>query len=192
MEKKIDRRILKTKKAIKSAFIDLLAQKNVNDITITDIAKLADVNRKTFYNNYSGIHEIINEIEDELFERFKTAIKGLDTKSELEGPYNVLIRLTKLLDEDFDYFKKVMNSDLKTNLSEKIISYLKDKLKDVLKRQRCDYTEYENNVVVEYSISGMFQVYNKWLYNGRREPVEKLAMIISNLFFDGVRKHLKY
>ena len=90
------------------------------------------------------------------------------------------------------FLEKVLNSDLKTNLSEKMISYLKDKLKDILKKQRCDYTEYEINVIVEYSISGMFQVYNKWLYNGRREPIEKLAMIISNLFFDGVRKHLKY
>lgn len=53
-EKKTDRRVIKTKKAIHMAFVKLLSQKSVNEITVKDIADEADINRKTFYNYYSG------------------------------------------------------------------------------------------------------------------------------------------
>lgn len=51
----IDRRVIKTKRAIKEAFAKLLTQKDINDITISDIAAEANINRKTFYNYYGGI-----------------------------------------------------------------------------------------------------------------------------------------
>ena len=41
-QKKTDRRIAKTKKAIYRAFAELLSEKNINDITIKDIADRAD------------------------------------------------------------------------------------------------------------------------------------------------------
>lgn len=189
MEKKVDRRTIKTKKAIKQAFIELLSRKNVNDITITDISKEADINRKTFYNNYSGIHEIISEIEEELFTTFKAEIKGLDVRSEMHNPYNVLIRLTALLDSDYLFYNKIMSSDLNTHLIAKIVGYLKEQTKKVLKA-RSNYDEYEMNIVIEYSISGMLSVYQEWLNSGREEPIEKLALIISDLFYEGVEKHL--
>ena len=37
-EKHIDRRVVKTKRAICNAFMTLLSTKNINEITITDIA----------------------------------------------------------------------------------------------------------------------------------------------------------
>lgn len=189
MEKKTDKRTLKTKRAIKNAFIDLLIRKNVNDITITEISREADINRKTFYNNYSGIHEIISEIEEELFMTFKAEIKGLNVNSEMNNPYNVLIRLTSLLDSDYQFYKKILSSDLNSHLMSKIVGYLKEQTKKVLK-SKSNYNEYELNVIVDYSISGMLNVYQEWLQTGRTEPIEKLAMVISDLFLKGVESHL--
>lgn len=189
MEKKTDKRTLKTKRAIKNAFIDLLIRKNVNDITITEISREADINRKTFYNNYSGIHEIISEIEEELFTTFKAEIKGLNVNSEMNNPYNVLIRLTSLLDSDYQFYKKILSSDLNSHLMSKIVGYLKEQTKKVLK-SKSNYNEYELNVIVDYSISGMLNVYQEWLQTGRTEPIEKLAMVISDLFLKGVESHL--
>lgn len=189
MEKRVDKRTIKTKKAIKRAFIELLSRKNVNDITITDISREADINRKTFYNNYSGIHEIINEIEEELFTTFKAQIKDLDVSREINNPYNVLIRLTSLLDSDYQFYAKILSSDLNTHLITKIVGYLREQTKKVLKA-KSNYDEYEMNIVVEYSISGMLSVYQEWLGSGREEPIEKLAHTISNLFYEGIEKHL--
>lgn len=43
-----DRRVRKTKQAIKNAFIQLLNKKDLEKITIQDITELADINRGTF------------------------------------------------------------------------------------------------------------------------------------------------
>ena len=54
-EKKLDRRVIKTKKAIRNAFAKLISEKDINKITIKDIADTADINRKTFYNYYRRV-----------------------------------------------------------------------------------------------------------------------------------------
>lgn len=70
VEKKTDRRVIKTKHAIFKAFVELLNEKDVNQITITDIAKKANINRKTFYNYYSDAYEVMEEIENLTVEAF--------------------------------------------------------------------------------------------------------------------------
>ena len=49
-EIKADRRIIKTKKAIYEALVELMQKKKLNSITVTELAAQADINRKTFYN----------------------------------------------------------------------------------------------------------------------------------------------
>ncbi|MBQ3987763.1 MAG: TetR/AcrR family transcriptional regulator, partial [Ruminococcus sp.] len=65
MEKKpksVDRRVLKTKRAIRNAFAKLMVEKDINDITIMELADTADINRKTFYNYYSGVYQVVEDI----------------------------------------------------------------------------------------------------------------------------------
>ncbi|RIL83445.1 TetR/AcrR family transcriptional regulator, partial [Staphylococcus cohnii] len=47
-----DRRVRKTQNAIKHAFIQLLNEKDLDKITISDITHKADINRGTFYLHY--------------------------------------------------------------------------------------------------------------------------------------------
>ena len=44
-----NRRVKITKKMIKDAMLELLENRPINKITVTDICKYADVNRSTFY-----------------------------------------------------------------------------------------------------------------------------------------------
>lgn len=47
------------KEYIAESFIRLLEQRNLNNITINEITKLAGVNRSTYYRNFSSTYEII-------------------------------------------------------------------------------------------------------------------------------------
>ena len=71
-----DRRVIRTKRAIKNSFARLLTEKDINDITISDIAAVADINRKTFYNYYSGVHEVIDEIENDIISHVDEALRN--------------------------------------------------------------------------------------------------------------------
>ena len=54
-EAKPDRRILKTKRAIYEALVELMQKKKLNSITVTELAAAANINRKTFYTYYSTV-----------------------------------------------------------------------------------------------------------------------------------------
>ena len=70
MVKRQDRRVSRTKRAIRNAFLNLLAEKELEKITIREIADGADVDRKTVYNYYSGVYDILDELENELVKDF--------------------------------------------------------------------------------------------------------------------------
>ena len=60
-----DRRITKTRKSIQNAYLNLLRQKGTEKITISDIAREADIDRKTFYLHYDSTEDIIREYAEE-------------------------------------------------------------------------------------------------------------------------------
>lgn len=51
-----------TKQCIETAMLKLLKKKSINDITITELVKVAGVSRNAYYRNYDSKEEIISEI----------------------------------------------------------------------------------------------------------------------------------
>ena len=58
----LDRRQIKTKKAIISAFLRLMETKDISHITITELANEANIDRKTFYLHYKSIQAVYDDI----------------------------------------------------------------------------------------------------------------------------------
>lgn len=73
---KKDRRSLYTEKVIKEAFITLLDQKPLEKTSISEICRLADINKSTFYLHYQNEHDILKEFEDELVKEFAIGLKN--------------------------------------------------------------------------------------------------------------------
>lgn len=62
----IDKRIVKSKKAMKDALLSLMQEKDFKEISISDIVRLADLNRGTFYKHYQFKEDLLSEIIDEV------------------------------------------------------------------------------------------------------------------------------
>ena len=66
MDKKIDKRALKTRKALQNAIAELLNEKVLRKITVGEVADLADINRVTFYKHYKDIYDLYEQMEKEV------------------------------------------------------------------------------------------------------------------------------
>jgi len=62
MNNKNDLRILKTKKSIRSAFGKLLKEYSIQELTINQICKEANISRITFYNHYQDKFDLFYHI----------------------------------------------------------------------------------------------------------------------------------
>lgn len=58
---KLDRRTERTRKALKSAFIELTLTRGYDAVTVEDIVGRADIGRSTFYMHYAGKEEILTQ-----------------------------------------------------------------------------------------------------------------------------------
>ena len=63
----MDRRQRKTRDAIFKAFIELLSEKNISQITVGEIIMRADIGRATFYAHFETKDYLVKELCEELF-----------------------------------------------------------------------------------------------------------------------------
>ncbi|MDO3413008.1 TetR/AcrR family transcriptional regulator [Saccharibacillus sp. CPCC 101409] len=62
---KVDRRIRKSREAIKRAVIELMNEQEFDQITIQDISERADVSRKTIYLHYLDKFDLLDKLIEE-------------------------------------------------------------------------------------------------------------------------------
>ena len=65
----MDLRIVKTRRAIQSAFIELRKTTPLEKIKVRDLCKIALINKSTFYNHYDDVFALSEEMENELLTR---------------------------------------------------------------------------------------------------------------------------
>ncbi len=66
MNQKTDLRIIKTRRSIKEAFMELILMKPVNKITVTELAERAEISKGTFYLHYLDIYDLYNRLVEEV------------------------------------------------------------------------------------------------------------------------------
>lgn len=183
VNRKSDLRVMKTKRAIHTAFAELLTEKNMDDITVTDIASRAMINRKTFYNNYRGVYELVDELENEVIRTFETAMQGIDF---IEHPYAVFVKLTEIINSDMDFYGALLRSSRNAGLAHKIRLTLQQKAQDLF-ASRVDMPQEHLEVMMNYAISGMVAVYQSWFNSERRQSIEEVSDIVSRMCLAGLR-----
>lgn len=189
-ERKVDRRILKTKKAIHNAYAELLKIKKSEDITIKDIADVADISRKTFYYYYNGVWEIEEEIENQLIEHLEKEIENLDFKTMIQSPYIIFERLTNLINTDLDFYGNLLSNEANSSLIRKISIILQNEMEKLLKSST-DLEEQKISLISKYCIAGMVIIFQEWFNSDRKISQKDISQDLSKVIFGGLNSFLE-
>ncbi len=184
-EKRPDRRVIKTKRAIRKAFIELLTEKHINDITIKDISEVADINRKTFYNYYAGIHELLEEIENDMVEKFEENLADFDFRRDIQRPNRTFVKLSERIDEDSELYQKLFQSKSNSHIMAKVTDVLVEKTINFL-QEKYDLDRDTLSVVTIFVSGGLMSVYQKWLDTDRKMSLDEISEILANLIENAV------
>ena len=130
-EKKEDRRVRRTKKLLTHGLIQLMKEKQVQDITVRELADLVDVNRGTFYLYYRDIFDMLDSIEQELFNQVNQLIAAHKGETVLTHTLPVLKELFHLVEEN----KELCQVLLGQNGDMKFLKKLSDVVQEAFRRE---------------------------------------------------------
>ena len=185
-EKPTDRRVLRTKKNIRQAFLHLLSEKSLSQITVKELSDLADINRKTFYMYYSNIEDIFAELEDELVLKLVHVFEKELFQKEMFDSYSFFENLNRTILEDIDLYRILNHSDLLPHL----IQRAKNALIEVFFRKYNISADSDNEryiLYAEYAASGILSMYTKWFSRGFHMSLEELTRTAAEITLYGLQ-----
>ena len=156
----VDRRIIKSKQALKKALLSLMQEKALKEITIKDIVESADVNRGTFYKHYQYkedlLDDIIEDVINDLTASFREPYKDKET-FEIEKLSIASIKIFEHVEKNRDFYTLIVESNALSGFQARICDVLKDlSLHDLLPQQSDSGINRELQVSYHsYAILGM-------------------------------------
>ena len=187
MEKKVDRRVRKTRKQLQDGFTSLLLEKSIKEITVKELCDKVDLNRGTFYLHYKDIYDMAEQLENELLSKLECVLTNNPSKK-LDGkPFPLILDLFILIKENCQFCTALLSNNGDIAFFNKFKSILRDKCfsdwMDMFNTEKVDKFEYFYNFIV----SGCIGVVESWLKNGVKESPEEISKIVSIIIVDGVK-----
>lgn len=188
---KVDLRILKTRKAIKEAFLMLVQTKGYERITIQDIAEKAMINRNTFYLHYVDKPDLMEKLCQESIGKLNVCINlERSDRDEMNRDtfISILSETFKVIEADIVFFKTMLSQNGYPNFS----TYIKEALKSImLSGFGDDYNNQKMRIGLEYIISGLVGVICMWIRDSEDLLVEEVVEQLSEIHFHNILDLLK-
>ncbi len=173
-----DKRIIKTKKAVRTALIELMSKKDLVDITVSELAKKANINRKTFYSHYPNVQAVFEDIEDEMIYDLKTLI----TQQKAENyslPSNALLTFCKQMNSDFSFYHRLSMLNSSTLIEKHKCLLIDMILRESLKNIKC--SEEKKVLIMEFVAGGLLSMSTKWFKSDMNLSFEEMLQIASDI-----------
>lgn len=166
MNTKNNKRKQQSREKIKSIFMELLETKELNQITVSDICTLAELNRSTFYANYEDIYALADVVRKDL----EQSIGGLLQFDHVIGSLNDgLLQLFRHISENPLFYKTYFK--LGYDNQYEIVRYDRQLAAEQFESRFISYH-------MEFFKSGITAIIKMWLANGCQESPEEMVSII--------------
>ncbi len=164
-----DRRVRKSKSALKCALLELMKGRPVSGISVVSLCFAADVNRSTFYANYQDIYALLQDIYEDLFHKVDSLMASLIRGT--EDP-TLLLPFIRHLEDHKDLFQLLCINNEDRLFERNMLAYCTEKY---------DSSEKEDvagRYAFSYNISGSISVFCQWVHEGFPCSSEELAYLL--------------
>ena len=155
----------KSQEKIEKIFLQLIQNKNIDEISVSIICQMANLNRSTFYANYIDIFDLAEKVKQNMeleFARFQLSNKS---KQDSDGYLNMF----RYIKDNQIFFKTYFKlEEISMNMPTQYRIELAEKYYDN------KYIDYH----IEFFRAGLNAVIKKWINNNCKETPEEINQII--------------
>lgn len=184
-----------TKKNFNDAFWKLYMKKSIDKITVKSLCDLAGYNRSTFYQYFTDVYDLLHQFENRLLDELNRFLIHLVDDTKYQNSSELMKSLFEVLSKYSQYSAVLFGSHGDTEFTHKVIENLKP-LWIKYYFQTDLYTPEEIDLLMEYHLSGVLAMYQKWFFSQSGISDERfiqmaLEIIPNTGIFDNVSEDLK-
>lgn len=181
---KVDKRIIRTRKLIKRTMIELMQEKDVQNITVTDICNRADLNRGTFYTYHQDVYSLVSEIENEILDDvthiLDSAAESTPGNSKAKERKLMVRQILECFDRRKDVVKIVFGDKGYISFQQKLKSLFITKFSQIIGMSNTVFEDHDGYLAV-YITSGMIGIIQEWIKTGFQKSPEEIANIMMDI-----------
>ena len=181
---KLDRRVIKTRAAIKAALDKLVKEQGMDKLTVSALAREANIDRKTFYLHYDSIDDLIDSAASDMVEDIISTIDpDLLSTNPQEQVRKTLAHVNKKISDDVELYAYMANNlsmdFVLGHIERALVHYAKTIGVESLPRELLadgDPGYYHPR----FYLAGAVSVYSEWLCSDRTRPIEDVAEVVAD------------
>ena len=163
-----DRRVRKTKKQLRLALMELLAEKSAKSISVRELAERADINRGTFYIHYRDVGDLLQRLEDEMADRLTALCKEHKPEDSTGEQFPFLRDLYRFILDNADLCRVLLGPNGDIAYTNRICCILR------------------LNHFCSFIVSGNLNLALSWLRDGGQESPDEMARLAGSIIMGGV------
>lgn len=174
-----DRRTIRTKRAIVTALLYLMEERELSKISVTELAQKAQIDRKTFYLHYKHIEDVIGECEDHMIGGLITVMRTIRESSD-EHRHELLDTINGYFVENLDFVRLFIRSGAYTYFIQKASEAFKSEILRFLSEDTPDLSDHDRAVLelgILQTVSGICALYLNWLEDSRGVTLEEVGSL---------------
>lgn len=163
MKEKTDLRVVKTKNVLYNSLIELMKEKEFEEIKVSDICTKALINRSTFYAHYQDKYELLQDFLNFLKEEFVKELEKSNKNLNIRDYYIQLISLfLDHIEDKKDIYNTIMVNNRNSIMMDILLSVVNN---DVLKRLELDdiKTRIPREVIAKFYLGGVINIGVEWI-----------------------------
>ncbi len=186
MAERKDRRVHRTRALLRQGLTSLLQEKSLKDITVKELTQLVDINRGTFYCHYRDIYDMVEQLENEMFEEFSTLVNAYSTEDLRRDLRPILVDVFHFVDRNADMCAMLLGGARDMNFFLRLKSVIYEKVLqewgDLHRMRESPQRDY----YMAYLVNGVLGLLQTWLEGGLAESSQEMAMLAEQLILSGI------
>ncbi len=188
----MDRRVRKTKVAIKNAMITLLKTEKLDKITVNQIADVADINRATFYQHFLDKYDLLDQIEQEMIEQMQinfnekiVRLKAVENDEEAAIVFKEIPRaVLTIMHDDLDRYRVLLTMGRNYEIEQKIGEMIALNLKSFLPNDK-EIAGIPFRYFHAFVLGSMWSLMRAWVMDEARSTIDEQVENIYKLMYQG-------